>query len=58
MFIVYIAFFASFELSLEVFFSQKAQIVSFKADKAPTFFFSKYANFLDVFSKDLVVKHL
>lgn len=54
--LVYVAFLASSNLSLEIHPSLKAQIASWKTDKAHTFILFKFAAFAKGFFKDLVVK--
>ena len=54
-FVVHIAFISQ---DSDIHPSQKAQIASLKADETPTSVFSKYANFADVFSKNLAAKLL
>ena len=54
-FIVYV-FALSINLGDEVHLSKRAQIVYLKAEKAPIKVFSKYADFVDVFSPKLVVE--
>lgn len=55
-FVVYVAFFASFDLDLEVNPSYKTQIAFLKINEIPISIFFKYADFTDVFSKDLATK--
>lgn len=55
-FLVYITSFINFNLSLEIHLFYKIQIVFLKIYKSPISVFSKYANFENIFSKNLVVK--
>lgn len=55
-FIVHIVFLASFDLGLEFYFVQQAQIASLKVEQTPTFVFFEYANFPNVFAKDIATK--
>lgn len=55
-FVVYITFFACFNLGLEIYSFHRAQIAFLKADKVFTSIFSKFFDCADVFSKDLVAK--
>lgn len=57
-FLVYITFFTSFDLGLEVHSFCKAQIAFSKTDKTLISIFFHYANFINIFSKDLVLKLL
>ena len=49
---------ASISQDLDVHLSWKAHIALLKADKAPTFILSKYANFANIFFKKLAAKLL
>lgn len=55
-FIVYIAFFARFDLGLEIFSFCKAKIISLKANETLISVFFKYTNFMDIFFKNLITK--
>lgn len=55
-FVVQIAFLKSSGLSLEIYSFSRDGIAFLKADEAPTFVYSKNADFTNVFSKDLVAK--
>lgn len=57
-FVVYIAFLISFNLGLEIYLFQKAQIAFLKFDEAFTSGFFKYTDFMDIFFKDLAAKLL
>lgn len=52
-FVVYVAFLVSFNLSLEVYPFQSTYIVFLKVNKAFISIFSKYADIVDIFFKDL-----
>lgn len=55
-FVVHVAFLNSSNLGLEIYLFWKVQIASLKATEITTSIFSKYTDFADFFSKDLVVK--
>lgn len=55
-FIVYVAFFASSYLDLEIFSFYKGKIISLKANETLISVFFKYANFIDIFSKNLITE--
>lgn len=57
-FVVYIVLYTSFDLGLEVHPFYKTRIASLKADKTLISVLSKYTAFVNIFSKDLVVKLL
>lgn len=57
-FIIDIAFLASSNLDLGIYFFSRAQIAFLTADKASIFVSSEYADFANVFSKNLVTKCL
>lgn len=56
-FIVYVISFTSFNIhNSNIHHFYKAQIISLKVNKTFTAIFSKYVNFVDIFSLDLIVK--
>lgn len=55
-FVVHVAFLAKSNLGLEIYLFYRAQITFLKADIATISVSSKYANFVDVFSKNLIAK--
>lgn len=55
-FVIHIAFLVGSDLGLEVHLSRIAQLASLKADEILIFVSSKYADFAEVFSKNLAVK--
>lgn len=57
-FIVNIASLVNSNVYLEVHLFQRPQIAFWKTDEASTFIFSKYADFANIFSKNLTAKLL
>lgn len=57
-FVIYLAFLASLDPSVKVYFCCEAQIDFLKADKAPISVFLKNADFPNIFSKYLITKFL
>lgn len=57
-FVVYIVFFAGFDISLEIDIFCMVQIAFLKADETPTLISSKYTNFADIISKNLIAQLL
>lgn len=57
-FIIYITFFISSNLGLDIYLFEKVQISFFKTNEIFTSILSKYANFVSIFSKDLAAKLL
>lgn len=55
-FVIHIAFLASFNLGLEIYLFCRAQIVSLRFDEALISVSSKYTDYKDGFSKNLVGK--
>lgn len=57
-FVIHISSVIRSDLYLKIHFSRRSQITSLKADETSTSVASNYIDFIDIFSKDLIVKLL